>query len=125
MIEGFENTSELTEEEEWLMHKMVKWLQPKINKQNAVSARQMVKGMRAQGYNITEVRIRKIIHEIRVRGLVKCLVAGGRGYYITVDMREGEAYIRSLTQRINSIEAIRKAMVDQFAEYYSPRLFKD
>lgn len=125
MIKGFEQqTHELTDDEQAMVAPIVSGLRTKINKENAITNGEMCRSMRAHGYKITPVRMRKIIHHIRVNGLVKCLVSTSKGYYITGDIREGADYVKSLEQRIASIEQVRQALADQFGEYYAPPLFK-
>lgn len=55
----------------------------------------------------TTPRMRKIIHEIRAKGIIPNLLASSKGYYISEDLNELEAYFESLDQRINSIKEIQ------------------
>ena len=107
-------TVKLTEYElEKLVPVMVKCLQNKIGKDNAVSNRYMVEKMREHGYDITEIRVRKIINYIRTNGIIECLMASNRGYYITKDKSEMQKYCHSLYQRQEAIEEVRLAMENQ------------
>lgn len=89
MIKGFENeTKPLTNyEQDILLPVVVKGLKGKIGVANAVSNSHICKSLSAAGYDVTEVRIRKIINHIRVNGLVFFLIASGKGYYIAENGR--------------------------------------
>lgn len=108
MINGFETqTEELNEHEEnVLLPLMVKGLKSKIGKERAITNSQMIDGLKTMGHKVTSARIRKIIHHIRITGLVECLVASSKGYYISNDKKEMDSYIESLIQRSESIQRI-------------------
>ena len=65
------------------------------------------------GYDIKEIRMRKIIHYIRDNWLIGCLIASNRGYHVTQDKEEMRAYIETLHGRVEAIEVIIRAMVMQ------------
>lgn len=114
MINGFKNeTHELTAEEFRLLPLIVDGLKTKIGKVNAITNNKMVKAMKAHGHKITPPRLRKIIHHIRITGLIERLVATSKGYYITNDKEELEDYIESLTQRAESITRIADQLAFQ------------
>lgn len=107
-------TSKLSEYEmDELMPVMVKCLQNKVGKENAVSNRFMVEKMQEHGYDISEVRVRKIINFVRTNGIIECLIASNKGYYITKDKNEMKNYCHSLFQRQEAIEEVRLAMENQ------------
>lgn len=60
------------------------------------------------------LRVRKVINHIRTNGIVKCLMATSRGYYIAQSREELETYIDSLEGREGAInhltQCIRKQM---------------
>lgn len=107
-------TSKLSEYEmDELMPVMVKCLQNKVGKENAVSNRFMVEKMQEHGYDISEVRVRKIINYVRTNGNIECLIASNKGYYITKDRNEMSNYIQSLIGREEAIHEVRMAMENQ------------
>lgn len=107
MINGFEKeTHELTDEEKVLLPIIVNGLKKKIGKETAVTNKQMIVGLSKIGHKVQPARIRKLIHHIRITGLIDCLVATSRGYYVSKNVEELDSYIESLLQRSKSIEDI-------------------
>lgn len=115
MIENFEKeTNPLSEyEKETLLPIMVKCLERKIGKDNAVTNRMMCTKMEEYGYDICETRVRKIINNIRLNNYVSCLVATGKGYHVAETPEEVKEYIRSLKGREDAIKAVRVALEEQ------------
>ncbi len=115
MIIGFENeTGSLTEyEQETLLPIMVKCLQRKIGRDNAITNRMMCSKMREYGYDLNETRTRKIINHIRTNNLISCLMASNNGYYVANDPKEIKDYIRSLKGRVEAILAVIEALQEQ------------
>lgn len=124
MITGFEDfTNELTAGEIKIAEIVAQALNKRVGKNKIVTNGQMCQGLKAnKGIKISEVRIRKIIHELRVKDKVKCLIATAKGYYICNDINELRQYVNSLQQRINSIEEIKTALSKQLNEFYQPSL---
>ena len=112
MIKGFENeTSELTDyEKEQLLPLVVEGLRVRIGKDKAITNDRMVMALQARGPKITPPRLRKIIHEIRIKGDVPFLIATSRGYYVSHDKAEIRDYVESLHQRAESILSIAKQL---------------
>jgi hypothetical protein len=61
-------------------------------------------------YKIDGPRMRKIIHYIRVRGIVKDLVATSKGYFRSDDPQEIKNFIKSCRERANSFLEVANAM---------------
>lgn len=124
MITGFEDfTNELTAGEIKIAEIVAKALSKRVGKNKIVTNGQMCRGLKAKkGIEISEVRIRKIIHELRVNNKIKRLIATARGYYVCNDINDLRQYVNSLQQRINSIEQIRTALSKQLNEFYQPFL---
>lgn len=118
MINGFEKqTEKLTDyEKEVLLPVMVKCLERKVGKENAVTNAYMCVRMNAKGYEIGEARVRKIINHIRTNNLVPRLMASSCGYYVTNDENELKSYIASLKGREDAIRAMRNAVEEQLEE---------
>lgn len=118
MITTFETqTKPLNEyERETLLPIMVRCLAKHIGKSCAISNAQMCEKMALYGYQIGEVRVRKIINHIRNNGLVECLIATGKGYYVTESIQEMEAYIESVKNREDAIQTMRESMELQLSK---------
>ena len=119
MIKNFDEiTYELTEFEELeLLPVMLKALSKKIGIENVVSNKQMKKGLlNICGYKVSDARIRKMIHHIRVKQLIKGLIANSKGYYIAETKEEVKAFVDSLQQRINSIETVKMSFFEFLPE---------
>ena len=118
MITTFETqTKPLNEyERETLLPIMVRCLAKHIGKSCAISNAQMCEKMALYGYQIGEVRVRKIINHIRNNGLVECLIATGKGYYVTESIQEMEAYIESVKNREDAIRTMRESMELQLSK---------
>ena len=110
MITGFEKeTHELNEYELTLVQPMINGLTTKIGKINAITNKKMMEAMKSRGDKVDAVRIRKLIHFIRVKKLVPNLVSSNKGYWIATTEDEVLDYVQSLQERINSIEEIKNS----------------
>ena len=118
MIEGFtKQTEKLSDyEKEVLLPVMVKCLERKVGKENAVTNAYICVRMNEKGYEIGEARVRKIINHIRTKSLVPRLMASSCGYYVTNDENELKSYIASLKGREDAIRAMRNAVEEQLEE---------
>lgn len=109
MILGFEEqTVALTEyESTTLLPAIIKGLESKVGKENAITNHRMLAGLRAHGYkSLSEVRVRKIINHIRVKGIIRNLIASNKGYWIENNIEERKRYITSVMQRAQAMMAI-------------------
>ena len=98
MLTGFEKlTKELNDDELNKVDTIVKGLGARIGKNNAITSSRICDKM-----NLTAVRLRKIIHFIRVNGLLFGLCSNSKGYYMASNLQEFEECIISLKQRIRS-----------------------
>ncbi len=115
MVENFEKeTKDLTDyEKRILLPIMVKSLSKHKGKDMVISNSQMCIKMTEYGYQISDVRVRKIINHIRINSLVECLIATGKGYYVAENAKEVKTYISSLKSREEAIAAMRMAMEEQ------------
>jgi len=118
MIINFEDfTHNLTEyEKRSLLPIMVRNLRAKIGKQSAITNKSIVEALTSQGLKVGEARVRKIINYIRIRGIVKNLIATSKGYYVSSDQYEIDRYVESLRQRAGAIQAI----ADTFGKQNEP-----
>ena len=100
-------------ERETLLPIIVKCLSKHVGKEKAITNSHMCEALVDNGYDIKEVRMRKIIHYIRDNWLIGCLIASNRGYYVTKDSQEMLDYIDSLRSRVEAIGVIIEAMQEQ------------
>lgn len=115
MINLFENiTEELTDyEKEVILPVVIKGLETKNGKQNAVTNKYIVGKLSIIGISTSSPRIRKIIHYIRVENKISRLIATSNGYYISNNIDELDNYIKSLKQRLNSIRSVKDSLTEQ------------
>jgi predicted GTPase len=111
MITGFENiTQELNEyEEQVLLPVLVAGLETKIGKEKCVTSTYICQSMKDAGYKITPARLRKLVHEIRVKKLIKNLISNNKGYWVSNNVDEINTYRQSLKERANSIVEVLKS----------------
>jgi predicted transcriptional regulator len=96
MLKNYENiTFELLDQEKKILPKIIKGLNTKKGRENAITGDKICKAM-----NITPPRLRKIISYIRVNNLIFGLCSANNGYYIADNLKELEECIISLKQRI-------------------------
>ena len=115
MVRGFEQyTSPLTRADKEIgvpiLTKMLKW-----RKGHGVSIKngEIREKMRAEGYPVSDAKVRALINYIRVNGLVERLVATSEGYYIAESAAELSDYCDSLREREAAIRAVRQALESQ------------
>lgn len=128
MLKNFEvETQELDKKELLLLPFVADILKNKIGKENAIKNKTL--GIKACNYyqissptkevlffKISAVRIRKIIHYIRVNKIVPLLCSGSQGYYVAKTRTEAENCIISLKQSRFSISEIAEALENQLQE---------
>ena len=111
MINGFYNeTHELNEyEQNILLPVIVKGLSTKIGESKAVTNKHIIEHLKLRGYQkLTPARVRKIINNIRVNGIIKNLVASSKGYWIEPNIERRKLYSESIIQRADAMLAILK-----------------
>ena len=109
MLKGFEKlTDELTDDELKKVPSIVKGISKRIGKENAVTSNIICKKM-----DLIGVRLRKIIHFIRVNNLLYGLCSNSKGYYVAKNIQELEDNNKSLQQRIASQIEILNALEKQ------------
>lgn len=114
MIPNFEKqTTELTEKELSLIPNIAKQLSVKIGKQNAVTNKDIRIAYEKVGIKITSSRVRKIIHYIRAKGIVKWLIASNKGYHVAESRAEVFKYVTGLHARARSITDIAAELLKQ------------
>ncbi len=117
MINGFENiTKPLTVIESAQVKHFVVIFHKCTGKELAVTSTKLIDHWKNQGRKMNGVTIRKIVHYIRERGLVRRLCASDNGYYVEMDDEKLKAYLHSLRQRISSIRKVHDALQIQLNE---------
>lgn len=116
MITNFDShTQELNDyEEKTLQPIIIRGLSTKLGKASAITNKKICEILTQKGYEITDTRLRKIIHNIRAKDLVPLLIATSKGYYVSNDEQEIRDYVQSLSERINSITFIKKSIQRQW-----------
>ena len=112
MLSGWEEeTSPLTDEEKQWAEFIARIINKyHIGKENACTSTRIIDGIEKNfDVRIGPVRVRKMIHEIRVTRQCKRLISSSKGYYIATDPMDQKRYIESLTQRIEAIQRIKDA----------------
>lgn len=115
MIQGFDKQTEPLNdyEQNILLPVIVRGLETKIGQGKAITNAAITKAMRRAKYQLDEARVRKIINHIRINGMIKCLIATSKGYYIATSREEMENYIESLRGREDAIRVVRESMERQ------------
>ena len=115
MINTFEEyTFELTEyERETLQPMIIKGLKVRIGKENSITNKTICKALKDLRHEITEPRLRKIIHSIRANNIIPLLLSTSKGYFVARDSKEVDDWIKSMEQRINSQKQVLNAIKKQ------------
>ena len=131
MVTGFEGlTYELNKfEKEHLVPLLVRsWERRWLEERGTVYMKEIVLGLRNHYTRhttdpkelkqvlkkISEPRIRKVIHHIRVNGLVPNLIATSKGYFKTENPEKLKKYIESCWERSNSFKEVALSMENQY-----------
>lgn len=114
MLHGFEKqTAPLTTEEKILVPILIDMLKDRKGADKAIISDELCAMLKfhtttfIKQIEIGGARLRKMINYIRTHGLLIGLVASSKGYYITTDPEEIQAYLLSLVGRERSIRRMR------------------
>ncbi len=116
MLTLFNNiTEELTALEKDTRVEMLINILKQSNALNRITGNQLCVWFKAQGHDLSGVRLRKMINYIRVRNLVApaVVIGAGNGYFITTDTLLIEQQIESIQGRIDSMNAFMDTMKAQ------------
>lgn len=108
MLTLFNNiTEQLTELEKNILVPMLLDTLQSSNTGNRLKARWISGWFKASGYDVSEVRIRKMVNYIRVVNAAKpkVLIGASNGYFLTDDLSVVDEQIESLEGRIDSMQA--------------------
>ncbi len=107
-------TTKLTDYELKLVPILTNMLKNTNSKENAITNKHLVNKLNQLGFStVSPERVRKIINHIRIYGLLDCLVASNKGYYISNKKAEIANYIYSLKGREEAIHEVRLALESQ------------
>ena len=100
-------------EQNVLLPILMKGLEMKRGKTNAVTVKQMTRAMRKHGLKIGERSVFELIHHIRTNDLIVGLMATSAGYYITDNEQELINYEDVLLSREAAIRRVRMSIERQ------------
>ena len=106
-------------EQNVLLPILMKGLEVKKGKVNAVTRKQILTGIKSQNVKINRRHVDKIINHIRMNDLIEGLVGSTTGYYITSTEQELMDYEVSLQKREASIKKVRMIMQRQRRSMFS------
>ena len=109
MLKNFETiTQELNQFELECVEYLGQWFMANTGKKNALK-NAAINQMIEKKFNkpLHDSRVRKIIQALRTNGLPN-LIASGKGYFYTDDIKEVEDWVISLKQREMAIRTIRE-----------------
>ena len=92
---------------------LIKGLEMKKGKENAVTGKGIVHGLRNAGLRIDERHVCRLINHMRINDLVVGLMASSKGYYITTNEEELIVYEESLLSREAALKDVRMSMQRQ------------
>ena len=124
-----EETAPLDANEKKCMAIIAKGLAKRLGKESVISNKEMCAAMNkaisdgvypalSRDYKLTGVRVRKIINQIRRDDIVPLLCATSTGYFVANTQAEAEIYIRSLKDRIGSIQEVANCFIKQYNEKF-------
>ena len=119
MIKNFEqDTCKLNDYEKGkLLPAVVEVLKGCIGKQKAITNKKII-DLYLNDYAVNPARLRKVLHYIRTKHLIRGLMATNRGYFIAGSRQDFEDYIKSLDGRIGSIETLQQSIRKQMNEMF-------
>lgn len=100
-------------EQNILLPILIKGLKMKKGKMNAVTNKQIVKGLRGHGLKVNLRDVCRLINHIRTNDLVVGLMASSAGYYISNSEQELVKYEDSLLGREREIRKVRMSIERQ------------
>lgn len=87
------------------MSSMIKGMNDYLAKHNILVGKKKKKLAKVSG-----PRMRKLIHQIRVKGIFPNLVANSKGYFLTDNKEEILAFIKSCEERASSFDEVATSM---------------
>jgi hypothetical protein len=108
-------TEELTDLEKGTLVPMLLNTLQVTHSGNRIKSRNLCGWFTASRYNVTDVRIRKMVNYIRVTNAAKpkVLIGASTGYFLTGDIQTVDDQIESMQGRVDSMLAVIDAMKAQ------------
>lgn len=113
-----QQTHELTDKELTYIPFITSKLSLNIGKEMAVTNKYICRKLEINGMKVSGPRFRKIIQHIRIHGLIPCLVATSKGYYVANTKQECLEHIEMYDKRINSETIGRDALMFQMNQKF-------
>jgi len=122
-IKDFEQlTKPLTPFEAEVRDYIIPHLSNKKGKASSVSNAAIRAGLlKEKEWKISEIRMRKIIYNIRYNNLIPMLASGGKGYFVAITEQEMRDCIESLKDRMRAQGLTVEVLNDQLLEYLRGR----
>ena len=108
-----------------LLPVLMKGLETKKGKMNAVTSKQIVQGLRSQGLKINERDVGSLINHIRTNDLVAGLIATSAGFYITDNEQELVSYENTLLKYETTLRKVRLSILRQRRAMFAQRVSKE
>lgn len=104
-----------------LLPVLMKGLETKKGKANAVTGKHIIEGLRSHGLKISRGSMNMLINHIRTNDLIEGLIAAPAGYYISNNEHELAAYEAGLMSREASLRNVRLSMQRQRRKMFAPQ----
>lgn len=119
MITGFEDYTHELNHEEKLMKPFVIALLSQAKK--PMTNNDLINYFDDNNIQTSAPRIRKIIHDIRVKNELPLLLSSKKGYYVSYEDKDVSLYLKSLEERIKSISVIHYQIQKQYERFCKTR----
>ena len=116
-------------EQNVLLPILIKGLEMKKGRANAVTSKQIIQALRNYGVKISKTSLHYLINHIRTNDLMVGLMASSEGYYMSSSEQESIAYENTLLGRERELRRVRMSMQRQRRAMYlqlperKPQLF--
>lgn len=100
---------------------LMKGLELKKGRENAVTSNQIVSALRGQGLKIVRCDLIMLINHIRTNDLLVGLMASKAGYYISTTEQELIGYEGGLLSREREIRKVRMSIQRQRQRLFAPK----
>ena len=92
-------------------------LYPCVGKKKAITSSKLRLKIKAElGIMVSSPQLRSLVRHIRISGILKLVLAGGKGYWRAQTETEIKEYLDSLEERETQIRDLRNAIKNQFLE---------
>jgi hypothetical protein len=106
-----EQTKPITDyERNTIVPLLISGLKARNGKDKAITSKEICAALKAQGYKINDVSLRKCVKYIQRNSLLEFIIASSEGFYYTNDPKEVEDQIASLRGREAAIRSVREAL---------------